>query len=68
MDNNDAFRYETKKKPHLSQMIVLPLLATTSGAADHKWEREEWETTRECKYRAVEANTLNKAKTMVHLH
>ena len=34
-----------KKHTHLSQKVVLPLLATTSGAADREWEREEWETT-----------------------
>ena len=39
IDNNDAFRYETQKKKnlfHLSQTVVLPLLATTSGAADRE--------------------------------
>ena len=37
IDNNDAFKYETKKEKkhtHLSQKVVLPLLATTSGVAD----------------------------------
>ena len=69
IDSNDAFRYETeKKKALISQKVVLPLLATASGAADREWEREEWETTSECKYRAAEANILNKAKPMVDLH
>ena len=39
MDSNDAFRYETQKKKnlfHLSQTVVLPLLATTSGATDYE--------------------------------
>ena len=40
MENNDLFRYETNKErrrhTHLSWTIVLPLLATTSGAADRE--------------------------------
>ena len=52
MDNNDSFSYETKKekKKHSPSQTVLPLLATTSGAADGEWEREEWEAAGECKY------------------
>ena len=52
MDNNDSFSYETKKekKKHSPSQTVLPLLATTPGAADDEWEREEWETASECKY------------------
>ena len=52
MENNDLFRYETNKErrrhTHLSWTIVLPLLATTSGAANREWDREEWESTSEC--------------------
>ena len=52
MDNNDSFSYETKKekKKYSPSQTVLPLLATTSGAVDSEWEREEWETASECKY------------------
>ena len=50
MDNNDSFSYETKKekKKHSPSKTILPLLATTSGAADREWDREEWESTGEC--------------------
>ena len=34
---------------HLSKTIVLPLVATTSGATDREWDREEWETDGKCK-------------------
>ena len=34
---------------HLPQTVVLPLLATTSGATDCEWDREEWETVGKCK-------------------
>ena len=52
MDNNDLFSYETKKekKKHSPSQIILPLLATTLGAANNEWEREEWESAGECKY------------------
>ena len=30
-------------------MVVLPLHATTSGAANREWDREEWETAGKCK-------------------
>ena len=52
MDNNDSFSYESKKekKKHSPSQTVLPLLATTSGAADGEWEREDWEAADECKY------------------
>ena len=52
MDNNDSFSYKIKKekKKHSPSQTVLPLLATTSGAADGEWEREEWEAADECKY------------------
>ena len=44
-------RHKKKKNLfHLSQTVVLPLLATTSGATNDEWEREEWETAGECKY------------------
>ena len=39
-----------KKHTHLSQKVVLPLLATTSGAVEDEWEKEEWETANECEY------------------
>ena len=52
MENNDLFRYETNKEKrrhtHLSRTIVLPLLATTSGATNREWDREERESTGEC--------------------
>ena len=38
-----------KKKFHLSQTVVLPLLATTSRATDCEWDRGEWETAGKCK-------------------
>ena len=52
MDNNDSFSYETKKgkKRHSPSQTVLPLLATTSGAVEDEWEKEEWETANECEY------------------
>ena len=52
MDNNDSFSYETKKekKKNSPSQTVLPLLATTSRAADGEWEREEWEIAGKCKY------------------
>ena len=50
MDSSDAFKYETKKKLfHPSKTVVLPLLATTSGATDYEWDREEWEIVGKCK-------------------
>ena len=83
MENNDLFRYETNKekrrRTHLSWTIVLPLLATTSGAIDHAWDMEEWETTGECltcviisvhqtqKYDSIKWNPRKrKWKTMIH--
>ena len=43
-------RHKKKKNLfHLSQTVVLPLLATTSGATDCEWDREEWEIVGKCK-------------------
>ena len=45
-----VMRPKKEKKKHSPSQTFLPLLATTSGAANGEWEREEWEVANECKY------------------
>ena len=48
---HSGIRPKQRRKGTLTfhRIVVLPLLATTSGAADREWDREEWETAGKCK-------------------
>ena len=71
MDNNDAFRYETKKvkkrNTHLSWDGCSTIACNYFRAVDRELGKNEKLPVSANKYRAVEANILNKTKTIVDL-
>ena len=64
---HSSMRPKKKRKGTLTfhRMVVLPLLATTSGSADCDWDRKERETAGECILTYVSSSHYIKHRNMI---